>query len=213
MPLKFLITAGPTREPLDPVRFISNPSSGRMGFALAEAAAAAGHSVRLIAGPTCLDPPSADEVVRVITAQQMRDAVLSRLADTNILIMAAAVADYRPKVFSKSKIKKRREVFALDLEQTPDILTEAARTKERRMHVGFAAESENVIENAQAKLETKGLDLIVANDLGEAGSGFGTETNRATLVWRDGRIEALPKMTKRDLAEHIIQAVVDPYGG
>ena len=169
MVLRFLITAGPTREPLDPVRFISNPSSGRMGFALAEAATAAGHSVRLVAGPTCIEPPSVHEVVRVTTAEQMRQAVMERLADTDVLIMAAAVADYRPKSFSSTKIKKGRGAFTLALEPTPDILLEAAATKGRRIHVGFAAETENLVENARAKLEAKSLDLIVANDLTEAG--------------------------------------------
>jgi phosphopantothenoylcysteine decarboxylase/phosphopantothenate--cysteine ligase len=213
MVLRFLITAGPTREPLDPVRFISNPSSGRMGFALAEAAAAAGHSVCLIAGPTCIAPPSAHEVVRVTTAEQMRQAVMARLANADVLVMAAAVSDYRPKTFSAKKIKKGRSPLTLALEPTPDILIEAATTKGRRMHVGFAAETENLVENARSKLEAKALDLVVANDLTEAGSGFGVETNRATLLWSDGRIEALPLMAKRELAEHIIAAVVDHYGG
>jgi phosphopantothenoylcysteine decarboxylase/phosphopantothenate--cysteine ligase len=212
MVLRFLITAGPTREPLDPVRFISNLSSGRMGFALVEAAMAAGHSVRLVAGPTCIEPPSAQEVVRVTTAEEMRQAVMKRMADTDVLVMAAAVADYRPKAFSSRKIKKGHGPFLLALEPTPDILLEAAATKGRRMHVGFAAETEDLVENARAKLEAKSLDLVVANDLTEAGSGFGAETNRATLLWSDGRIEALPLMTKRELAEHIVAAVVDHYG-
>jgi len=211
--LTFLITAGPTREPLDPVRFLSNPSSGRMGFALAEAAMAAGHVVYLIAGPTCLDPPSAHSVVRVTTAEEMREAVLTRLADSHVLIMAAAVADYRPASFSPAKIKKGGGPLTLALERTPDILMEAARIKEHRVHVGFAAETHDLIENARAKLEPKNLDLLVANDITEEGSGFEVETNRATLLWRDGSIEALPRMSKQELAEHIIQAVVAYYGG
>ena len=212
MPLRFLITAGPTREPLDPVRFISNPSSGRMGFALAEAAMSAGQTVCLVAGPTCLEPPMASEAVLVTTAEQMRDAVLSRLAATDALIMAAAVADYRPKVFSARKIKKKDAALELALERTPDILMEARLTKGRRMHVGFAAETENLIENARSKLEAKNLDLIVANDITEEGAGFGAETNRVTFLWRDGRIEALPQMSKPELAEQIILAVVDYCG-
>ena len=212
MPLKFLITAGPTREPLDPVRFISNPSTGRMGFAMAEAAMAAGHTVRLIAGPTCLEPPAASEVVRVTTADEMRDAVLSRLADSDVLVMAAAVADYRPKAFAAKKIKKRGEPLELALEPTPDILRECALTKGSRMHVGFAAETHDLVENARAKLEAKDLDLVVANDISQNGAGFGATTNRVTLLWRDGRIEALPLMGKRELAEQLISAAVAYHG-
>ena len=210
MPLKFLITAGPTREPLDPVRFISNPSTGRMGFALAEAAMAAGHTVHLIAGPTCLEPPAASEVVRVTTADEMRGAVLSRLADSDVLVMAAAVADYRPKAFVAKKISG--EPIELPLEPTPDILRECALTKGSRMHVGFAAETHDLVENARAKLEAKDLDLVVANDISQSGAGFGATTNRVTLLWRDGRIEALPLMTKRELAEQIISAAVAYHG-
>jgi len=212
VPLKFLITAGPTREPLDPVRFISNPSTGRMGFALAEAAMAAGHTVRLVVGPTCLEPPAASEVVRVTTADQMREAVLSRLADSDVLMMAAAVADYRPKAFSAKKIKKASGLLELALEPTPDILLECALTKEHRVHVGFAAETHDLLQNARAKLEAKNLDLIVANDVSQDGAGFGAVTNRATLLWRDGRIEALPLMSKRELAEQIVSAVVGRHG-
>lgn len=212
MRLRFLITAGPTREPIDPVRFISNPASGRMGFALAQAAMKAGHTVCLVTGPTCLEPPEADEVIRVTTAAEMRDAVLNRLPESDALIMAAAVADYRPKIFSEKKLKKGAISFSLPLERTPDILSECMVTKGSRVHVGFAAETENVIENARAKLEAKGLDMIVANDLTAPGAGFQVETNHATLLWRDGRIEAMPLMTKADLAAHIIDTVVDCYG-
>jgi phosphopantothenoylcysteine decarboxylase/phosphopantothenate--cysteine ligase len=212
VPLRFLITAGPTREPIDPVRFVSNPASGRMGFALAQAAMAAGHTVHLITGPTCVEPPEATEVVRVTTAAQMRDAVLSRLGDSDVLIMAAAVADYRPKAFSEKKIRKCSASLTLPLERTTDILAECAAMKGDRVHVGFAAETEDVIDNARAKLEAKDLDIIVANDLTMPGAGFQAETNRATLLWRDGRIEALPLMTKADLAAHVVNAVVDCYG-
>jgi phosphopantothenoylcysteine decarboxylase/phosphopantothenate--cysteine ligase len=212
VPLKFLITAGPTREPIDPVRFISNPSSGRMGFALASAAKAAGHIVRLVCGPTCLEPPHVNEVVRVTTASQMRDAVVERLADCHVLIMAAAVADFRPKELRANKIKKSDGTPVIELEPTADILAEAAPTKGRRVHVGFAAETTDVIQNARVKLELKHLDLVAANDLTEEGAGFGAETNRVTLLWRDGRVEALPMMSKRALAEHIVGAVVDLYG-
>jgi phosphopantothenoylcysteine decarboxylase/phosphopantothenate--cysteine ligase len=212
VPLTFLITAGPTREPIDAVRFISNPSSGRMGYALVEAARQAGHVARLVAGPTCLEPPQADEVVRVTTAQQMYEAVLARVADADVLIMAAAVADYRPKALIPGKLKKSDKPLSIELERTPDVLLGCARTKESRMHVGFAAEVDNVLENARAKLDAKNLDMIVANDLTEQGSGFDAETNRATLLWRDGRVEALPLMTKRALADHIIAAVVADHG-
>lgn len=212
MPIRFLISAGPTREPIDPVRFISNPSSGRMGFALASAAAAAGHAVRLVCGPTCLEPPDAGEVVRVTTAAEMRDAVIERLPECDVLIMAAAVADFRPKRLSTNKIKKSSGLSPIELEPTADILAEAARTKGGRIHVGFAAETGDLVENARVKREAKNLDLVVANDLTEDGAGFGAETNRATLLWRDGRVEALPMMSKRALAEHIVDAVADLYG-
>jgi len=182
-----------------------------MGFALAQAAMTAGHTVRLVTGPTCIEPPEATELVQVTTAAEMRDAVLSRLPDSDALIMAAAVADYRPKAFSQKKLKKTAALFVLPLERTADILSECALTKGSRVHVGFAAETENVIDNARAKLEAKGLDIIVANDLTIPGAGFQSETNQATLLWHDGRIEALPLMTKADLATHIVNAVVDRY--
>jgi phosphopantothenoylcysteine decarboxylase/phosphopantothenate--cysteine ligase len=212
VPLSFLITAGPTREAIDPVRFISNPSSGRMGYALVEAAAAAGHTVRLVAGPTCLEPPPADEVVRVTSAQQMRDAVLARLDGTDVLVMAAAVADYRPKTVHAQKVKKTPGVLRLELEPTPDILTECAAVKRGRTHVGFAAETTGLVEHARGKLEAKALDLIVANDVTEQDAGFDVETNRATLLWRDGRIEALPVMTKRELAQYLVEAITKHHG-
>ena len=211
-PLKFLITAGPTREPLDPVRFISNPSTGKMGFALAQAATEAGHTVCLIAGPTPLQPPPVQELKPITTAEQMKNAVLKKLQNTHALIMAAAVADYRPKSFSKSKIKKTEDTQTLTLIRTPDILVAASSNKGSRVHIGFAIETENTIENAQAKLNSKKLDLIVANQLDAQNAPFGTDTNRATLLWRNGRIEALPTMTKHELAQHIIQAVVNSYG-
>ena len=183
-----------------------------MGFALAQAAMTAGHTVRLVAGPTCVEPPEVTEVVRVTTAAEMRDAVLSRLPDSDALIMAAAVADYRPKTFSERKLRKTAASFSLLLEPTRDILSECALTKGSRVHVGFAAETENVMENARAKLDAKGLDVIVANDVTVPGAGFQAETNRATLLWRDGRIEALPMMSKRDLAAYIIEAAVECHG-
>jgi phosphopantothenoylcysteine decarboxylase/phosphopantothenate--cysteine ligase len=166
-----------------------------------------------VCGPTCLDAPGVDELVHVTTAREMRDAVIGRLGNCDVLVMAAAVADFRPKRLWANKIKKSDGVPVIELERTADILAEAALTKGTRMHVGFAAETSNLIGNARSKLEAKNLDLVVANDLTEEGAGFGAETNRATLLWRDGRVEALPMMSKRALAEHIIEAVVDLYGG
>ncbi|HHH41157.1 MAG TPA: bifunctional phosphopantothenoylcysteine decarboxylase/phosphopantothenate--cysteine ligase CoaBC, partial [Chloroflexi bacterium] len=201
---RVVVTAGPTREPLDPVRFLSNPSSGRQGFALAQAALDRGAAVTLITGPTPLPTPVGAERVAVTTARQMRDAVLAAIEGADVLLMAAAVADYRPAETAPHKIKKGEEELALRLIRTPDVLAEVAARRAKtgfpRVVVGFAAESHDLIENARAKLEAKRLDLIVANDITAADAGFGAETNRVAILDREGGVEELPLMSKPAVA-------------
>jgi phosphopantothenoylcysteine decarboxylase / phosphopantothenate---cysteine ligase len=203
-----LITAGPTREDLDPVRFLSNRSSGKMGYALAEAATRRGAHVVLISGPTELDPPEGADWIPVRTAEEMRHAVLEHASQANVIIMAAAVADYRPAAVSGRKIRRAGERLIVELEPTPDILAEISAANGNRVLVGFAAETERVVENARAKLARKGADIIVANDVTQEGAGFDTDTNIVTLVLRDGREIALPKMTKLEVAHRILDQTV-----
>jgi len=204
----FLITAGPTQEPMDPVRFLSNPSSGKMGYALAKAACRRGAKVVLITGPTSLDSPRGVEVVRVRTAKEMEKAVLQYFDSASIIIKAAAVSDYRPVEVLEQKMKKHGENLVVELCRTPDILKRLGGIKGGRILVGFAAETENVVENAETKLKEKNLDLIVTNDVSMPDSGFGTDTNRVTLIFRDGRSEPLPLMSKDELADVILDRVM-----
>ena len=200
-----LITAGPTREPIDPVRFISNPSTGRMGYALAAAARDRGARVILISGPSELAPPAGVEVVRVTTTEEMHQAALARLGESEAFIAAAAPCDFGPAEVATAKIKKAgRAGLSLELSPRPDILAAAAARRGKRALVGFAAETEKVISHAREKLKEKRLDLVVANDVSQAGSGFGAETNLATLLFADGRRRKLPLMMKRALAEVIL---------
>lgn len=199
-----LITAGPTREDLDPVRFLSNRSSGKMGYALAEAAVRRGAHVALISGPTDLHPPEGADWIPVRTAEEMRRAVLEHSAHADVIIMAAAVADYRPAAASAQKIHRGGERLVLDLEPTPDILGELSSAKGKRILIGFAAETDSVVENARAKLARKGADIMVANDVTQEGAGFDTDTNIVTLVFRDGRDLALPKLSKLEVAHRIL---------
>jgi len=199
-----LVTAGPTQEPLDPVRYLSNRSSGKMGFAIAEAARDRGAHVMLVSGPTALPTPPGVTRTDVTAAEEMYHAVLDRLEETTILIMAAAVADYRPSSQAAQKIKKR-EAMTVELVRNPDILAEAGRKKGSRTLVGFAAETEELIQNAREKLAKKNLDLIVANDIRV---GFGGETNRVTILDRQGSVEELPELTKREAAHRILDRVV-----
>jgi len=205
---RVLVTAGPTREWVDPVRFLSNPSTGRMGFAVAAAAAARGARVTLIAGPVALPTPEGCDRVDVESAAQMRDAVYGRLAEATVLVMAAAVSDYRPKAPGAHKEKKAESERSLLLTRTDDILEGVAgRAPEGLIKVGFAAETEHVVEHAREKLAAKGLDLIVANNVAEPGAGFGAETNRVTLIGRDGVAEGLSTRPKRQVAEVILDRV------
>ncbi len=216
---RVIITAGPTQEALDPVRFISNRSSGKMGWALAEAARDRGAEVVLVAGPTGLPPIPNVTVVPVVTSEDMRKEVITRFSDADILIMAAAVADFRPAGPARGKIPKGRGPRTLALEPTPDILMDLPARRAGQLVVGFAAETGDLVERARAKLRRKSLDLIVANDVTEPGAGFGTETNRATLLDRTGRCEALPLMSKLEVAHRILDAVLElptdrlPKGG
>ena len=203
-----LVTAGPTQEPVDPVRFLSNRSSGRMGFAVAEAERDRGARVILVAGPTEIAPPSGVEVVHVGTAEEMRAAVLDRFDGTAVVVKAAAVADYCPAQPRGRKIKKQEATLRLDLEPTPDILGELGRRKKGQILVGFAAETDDVVANARDKLAKKNLDLIVANDVGAPDSGFGVDTNRVTVLDRAGAAETLPLLSKREVADRILDRVV-----
>ncbi|MCD5401833.1 bifunctional phosphopantothenoylcysteine decarboxylase/phosphopantothenate--cysteine ligase CoaBC [candidate division NPL-UPA2 bacterium] len=205
---RVLVTAGPTREPIDAVRFISNPSTGRMGFALASAARRRGAEVILVSGPTVLPPPQGVNFVQVETALEMRRAVFANLTGANIFIAAAAVADYRPTKFFPGKIKKRRRKnLLLQLEPNPDILREVGEKKGKKILVGFSAETEDLVKNAHLKLWEKNLDLIVTNDLTREGSGFASETNQVRLMDREGKIENLPRMSKARVAECILDRV------
>lgn len=202
---RLLISAGPTQEAIDPVRYISNRSSGKMGYALAEAARTRGADVLLISGPTALQPPSGVEVLSVTTAEEMGKAILSRFAWCHAVIMAAAVADFRPIRPSPQKLKKQQgPITSLSLEPTEDILRELSRRRTTQVLVGFAAETEDLLAHAQEKLHAKGVDLLVANDVTAAGAGFGSDTNRVILLDRRGQTEELPLLSKRDVADRIL---------
>src|SRR5690606_25643136 len=206
--VRVLVTAGPTREWLDPVRFLSNPSTGRMGFAVAAEAARRGADVLLVAGPTPLPTPPGVRRVDVESAREMYEAVLQAFEDgVDVVIKAAAVSDFRPRVSHERKRKKSDSPWTLDLEPNPDILAALGSRKRREILVGFAAETHDGREHARAKLAAKNLDLIVLNDVGEAGAGFAVETNRVDLLWPDGRSEALPLLSKEQVASRLLDEV------
>jgi phosphopantothenoylcysteine decarboxylase/phosphopantothenate--cysteine ligase len=202
---RIVITAGGTQEPIDPVRIITNRSSGKMGYALAEAARDRGAKVRLITAATLMNDPSGIEIIRVSTAIEMESAVLSAVKKTDALIMAAAVADYMPQVIAKEKIKKTGDKLTLELVRTPDILSEV---EGDFVKVGFAAESNNIVQNAESKLKRKQLDFIVANDITDTSSGFGVDTNKVIIIDKNNKVENLPLMTKREVADKILDKVV-----
>ena len=203
-----LVTAGPTREALDPVRFLSNRSSGRMGFAIAEAAARRGAKVILVAGPVSLPTPQSCERIDVVSAEEMNDAVMSRFDEATVAVMAAAVADYRPRSTSPQKLKKRDGIPAVELEETPDILRSAGERKGQRVLIGFAAETEGLEENARHKLLAKGCDLIVANPVGGS-TGFDVDRNQGLLLSTDGDVVRLDPMSKGRMAERILDATAE----
>jgi len=205
--LKILITAGPTEEPIDPVRFITNLSSGKMGYALAAVAQQRGARVTLVSGPTHLSEPHVEKMINVRTAEEMRRAVISEYKKADIIIKAAAVADYRPKVTAKEKIKKDGIRITLELERNPDIIEEIGKNKGNRILVGFAMETENLLANAREKLKKKNMDLIVANNLREEGSGFRADTNVIRIMDRAGKVESPGKMTKMQAAGRILDRI------
>ncbi|HVB85385.1 MAG TPA: bifunctional phosphopantothenoylcysteine decarboxylase/phosphopantothenate--cysteine ligase CoaBC [Candidatus Dormibacteraeota bacterium] len=210
-----LVTAGPTREDVDPVRFLTNRSSGKMGYALADAAARRGARVVLVSGPTNLSAPQGVDWIPVRTTEEMRNAVRQHATEANVVIMAAAVADYRPAAAQAQKLKRGGERITLELEPTPDILAELGRERSqssgdsKRVLVGFAAETEHLAESAREKLARKGADMIVANDVTQEGAGFDGDTNIATIFLRDGRGIPLPKLSKFEVANRILDQVLD----
>jgi phosphopantothenoylcysteine decarboxylase / phosphopantothenate---cysteine ligase len=205
---KILVTAGPTREPIDPVRFISNPSSGKMGFAVARAAEYRGAKVTLITGPTNLLDPNDVAVIRVNTAKEMALAVFDNFEHYDIIIKTAAVSDYRPREKAEQKLKKDKDELVLSLERTQDILKEIGRSKKEQVLVGFAAETEHLERHAEQKLAEKNLDIIVGNIVGHSDSGFGADTNTVTLFYKGGTKENLPQMPKDDVANLLLDRIL-----
>ncbi len=207
---RVLVTAGPTQEPIDPVRFITNHSSGKMGYALAKVAKRRGAEVVLVSGPTSLPVPRRDiHLISVKTAEEMREAVLAHLEDCSVVIKAAAVSDYRPKEVSQTKLKKIASHTTLPLEQTRDILREIGQQKGSRILIGFAAETEDLIANAIKKLNEKNLDLIVVNDVTQPGAGFASETNQVKFLFPSGEVKELPLMSKEEVSYLILDEVVN----
>ena len=204
---KVLVTAGPTEEPLDPVRCITNLSSGKMGYALAAAAHQRGAQVTLISGPTKIPPPAVEKVIFVRTALEMYQTVMDRYAEASVIIKAAAVADYRPATLSPEKIKKDKGLSGIELIRNPDIIAAIGAKKKKGILVGFAMETEDLLANARQKLRKKNMDMIVANSLREEGAGFQTDTNIITIIDRDGKTVALDKMTKQAAAHKILDYI------
>lgn len=205
---KFLVTAGPTREELDPVRYLSNHSSGKMGYAIARAAQRRGAEVVLVSGPVCLEPPYAVKTIKVISAAEMAEVSLREFANATVVVKAAAVADYRPESRAETKMKKKGASLSLVLKQNPDILAEMGRVKEGRVLVGFAAETAALVENSRKKLREKHLDLLVANDVTQEGAGFSVDTNIVKILSGDGSIEDCPLMDKDLLADIILDRIL-----
>lgn len=207
--MSVLVTAGPTVEPIDPVRYLTNRSSGKMGYAVAGAALRRGARVILVSGPTALKPPHGVEFIEVETAVEMFDAVLEQFPRMDVVVKSAAVADYRPKEVAQHKIKKDQYGMTIELEKNPDILAELGRRKTHQTLVGFAAETKDLEKHAFRKLEMKNLDLMVANNVTQAGAGFGTDTNIVKLVYPGQIIVPLPKMDKKTLADRILDEVLN----
>jgi phosphopantothenoylcysteine decarboxylase/phosphopantothenate--cysteine ligase len=204
---RILVTAGPTQEPFDPVRYITNYSSGKMGYALAVMARRRGAAVTLISGPTALSVPRGVEFIPVQTAIEMRDAVMADLDRATVVIKAAAVSDYRPAVRQATKIKKKEGPLTIRLERNPDIISAIGKKKGRRIVVGFSMESDHLLEHARTKLMEKGMDFIVANDVTEPGAGFGTDTNIIRIMDREGAVATFPLMDKLEVAGVILDRV------
>ena len=205
--MRLLVTAGPTREFIDPFRYISNPSSGRMGYALAEAARRRGHRVVLVSGPVSLPRPSGVKLVKIVSAREMARRVKELFPKSDALIMAAAVSDYRPARCRFQKMKKKTDKVALKLVRNPDILSEIRASKGDRSVVGFSAETENLVGNARRKMRTKKMDLVLANDISLPESGFGSRRTRLVAIYPEGKVERWPLLTKLRAAERIISRV------
>ncbi len=203
--MRFLITAGPTREPIDPVRYISNRSSGKMGYAIAAAAIEAGHKVTLISGPACLPPPREARFISISTSGEMLEAVHRHLHGCDVLVMCAAVADYKPAKTSRLKIKKRKKSFSLRLVPTRDILASLPTHDRQFLVVGFAAETNRVTKNARQKLRAKNLDAIVANDVSRANSGMESDENEVTIFFRSGENKRISRAPKKKIARELIK--------
>ncbi len=207
--LRILVTAAGTREPIDPVRFVGNRSSGKMGYAVAQMAAERGADVLLVSGPSALTPPAGVKTIKVETTQQMLDACLAAYPDMDIVIKAAAVADYRPRDVADQKIKKKTDdALTIVMDKNPDILKTLGGLKKNQVLIGFAAETQNLIDNAHEKVVKKNLDMIVANDVTAAGAGFNTDTNIVKFLYADGRIEELPQMAKTEVGERILNEAI-----
>ncbi|MED0871745.1 bifunctional phosphopantothenoylcysteine decarboxylase/phosphopantothenate--cysteine ligase CoaBC [Bacillus mobilis] len=204
---KILITAGPTREKIDPVRFMTNFSSGKMGYAIAEVAANLGADVILVSGPTALNPPLRVNTVQVESAQDMLEVVLQQYQNVDVVIKTAAVADYRPKYVHDNKMKKKNDDAVIELERTVDILKTLGEMKDKQLLIGFAAETTNVEEYATKKLREKNANMIVANDVKAQGAGFGTDTNIVTMYRKDGEVIELPLLTKKEVAREILKQI------
>ena len=209
--MKFLITAGPTREPIDPVRYISNRSSGKMGYAIAGAALAAGQEVTLISGPVDLDPPPSAQFVSILTSDEMYGAVHRHARECDVLVMCAAVADYKPREVSATKIKKRNEHFAVDLVPTRDILASLPHKDRQFLLVGFAAETNDIEENAKQKLRAKNCDIIVANDVSDADSGMESDENEVTIFFRNGEKEKISRASKKIIARDLVKILINSH--
>ena len=210
--LKILVTAGPTQEPLDPVRYITNPSSGKMGYAVAGQARLRGAEVTLISGPTHLEPPNGVDTIYCKQAGEMLSLVTEHFPECDVLVMVAAVGDFAPEKVQKEKIKKKGGPLVLNLLPTADILKEVTKTKNHQMVVGFAAESQNVVQSAQEKLNRKNLDLIVANDISAPGIGFQSDSNQVTLIDKEGKIDSLPRLSKREIADVLLDRIKGKVG-
>jgi phosphopantothenoylcysteine decarboxylase/phosphopantothenate--cysteine ligase len=207
--VRFLVTAGPTREPIDPVRYLSNRSSGKMGYAIAEAALAAGHELVLISGPVSLPAPAGARTVSVVTSEQMLEAVHQHLPGCDVLVMCAAVADYKPTKASPQKIKKGAAGLILELVPTRDILSSIAAAGRNFLVVGFAAETNDLEENARKKLRDKNCDVVVGNDVSQLATGMESDENEVTIFFRDGEITRIPRAPKKNIARELVKIITN----
>ena len=205
--MRFVVTAGPTREAIDPVRFISNRSSGKMGYAIAEAAIAAGHSVTLISGPASIAPPDGTQLVSITTSDELFSAVHRAIRKCDVLVMCAAISDYKPKQFQSRKMKKRKEPFTLKLIPTRDILASLPQENREFLVVGFAAETHDLEKNARKKLRAKNCDMIVANDVSQTDSGMESDENAVKIFFRDGKTKTISRASKKIIARELVKII------